>query len=31
MQNYPLLRELGKVERPVLVKRGLAATVDSGS
>jgi 3-deoxy-7-phosphoheptulonate synthase len=28
MQNYPLLRELGKVERPVLVKRGLAATVD---
>jgi 3-deoxy-7-phosphoheptulonate synthase len=28
MQNYPLLRELGKVERPVLVKRGLSATVD---
>src|SRR5262245_4212799 len=28
MQNYPLLRELGRVERPVLVKRGLAATVD---
>jgi len=28
MQNYPLLRELGTVERPVLVKRGLAATVD---
>jgi 3-deoxy-7-phosphoheptulonate synthase len=28
MQNYPLLRELGSVERPVLVKRGLAATVD---
>jgi 3-deoxy-7-phosphoheptulonate synthase len=28
MQNYPLLRELGKVERPVLIKRGLAATVD---
>jgi 3-deoxy-7-phosphoheptulonate synthase len=28
MQNYPLLRELGKVERPVLVKRGIAATVD---
>lgn len=28
MQNYPLLRELGQVERPVLVKRGLAATVD---
>jgi 3-deoxy-7-phosphoheptulonate synthase len=28
MQNYPLLRELGQVERPVLVKRGIAATVD---
>lgn len=28
MQNYPLLRELGQVERPVLVKRGLSATVD---
>jgi 3-deoxy-7-phosphoheptulonate synthase len=28
MQNYPLLRELGAVERPVLVKRGIAATVD---
>jgi 3-deoxy-7-phosphoheptulonate synthase len=28
MQNYPLLRELGRVERPVLLKRGLAATVD---
>lgn len=28
MQNYPLLRDLGKVERPVLVKRGIAATVD---
>jgi 3-deoxy-7-phosphoheptulonate synthase len=28
MQNYPLLRELGKVDRAVLVKRGIAATVD---
>ena len=28
MQNYPLLRELGSVERPVMVKRGLSATVD---
>ena len=28
MQNYALLRELGRVERPVMVKRGLAATVD---
>jgi 3-deoxy-7-phosphoheptulonate synthase len=28
MQNFSLLRELGKVDRPVLVKRGLSATVD---
>lgn len=28
MQNFPLLRELGKVDRAVLVKRGLSATVD---
>jgi 3-deoxy-7-phosphoheptulonate synthase len=28
MQNFSLLRELGKVEKPVLVKRGLSATVD---
>jgi len=28
MQNYPLLRELGSVDRAVLVKRGIAATVD---
>ncbi len=26
MQNFPLLRALGKVRRPVLLKRGLAAT-----
>ena len=28
MQNYPLLRALGRVQRPVLLKRGLASTVD---
>jgi len=28
MQNYPLLREVGKSGRPVLLKRGLAATYD---
>ncbi|MBS2962369.1 3-deoxy-7-phosphoheptulonate synthase [Actinocrinis puniceicyclus] len=27
MQNFPLLSELGKIGRPVLLKRGLAATV----
>ena len=28
MQNYALLRELGKVNRPVLLKRGLSATLE---
>ena len=28
MQNFALLRALGKVRRPVLLKRGLAATVE---
>jgi 3-deoxy-7-phosphoheptulonate synthase len=28
MQNYDLLKELGKLRRPVLLKRGLAATID---
>ncbi|HEY7726882.1 MAG TPA: 3-deoxy-7-phosphoheptulonate synthase, partial [Candidatus Eisenbacteria bacterium] len=28
MQNFSLLRELGRAEKPVLVKRGLSATVD---
>jgi 3-deoxy-7-phosphoheptulonate synthase len=28
MQNYNLLRELGKVRKPVLLKRGLAATIE---
>ncbi len=28
MQNFPLLKELGKVKKPVLLKRGLAATIE---
>ena len=28
MQNYPLLTELGKVEKPILLKRGLSATIE---
>jgi 3-deoxy-7-phosphoheptulonate synthase len=28
MQNFPLLRAVGKVARPVLLKRGFAATID---
>ena len=28
MQNYNLLKELGRVRRPVLLKRGLAATIE---
>lgn len=28
MQNYDLLRELGEIKKPVLLKRGLAATID---
>ena len=28
MQNFNLLRELGKVKRPVLLKRGIAATME---
>ncbi len=27
MQNYPLLAEVGRVRRPVLLKRGLSATI----
>ncbi len=27
MQNYPLLRAVGRIERPVLLKRGFAATL----
>jgi 3-deoxy-7-phosphoheptulonate synthase len=28
MQNFDLLKELGKVRRPVLLKRGMSATID---
>jgi len=28
MQNFPLLRELGKVDKPVMIKRGMAATIN---
>jgi chorismate mutase/prephenate dehydratase len=28
MQNFELLKELGRVDRPVLLKRGLSATLD---
>jgi 3-deoxy-7-phosphoheptulonate synthase len=28
MQNYPLLKALGQLRRPILLKRGLAATVE---
>ncbi|HEY3129093.1 MAG TPA: 3-deoxy-7-phosphoheptulonate synthase [Acidobacteriota bacterium] len=28
MQNYTILKELGKVKRPVLLKRGMAATIE---
>jgi 3-deoxy-7-phosphoheptulonate synthase len=28
MQNYNLLRELGKVPKPILLKRGIAATIE---
>jgi len=28
MQNFDLLRELGKIDRPVLLKRGLSSTIE---
>ena len=28
MQNYPLLRALGKVDRPILLKRGMSSTIE---
>ncbi|MDR0424483.1 MAG: 3-deoxy-7-phosphoheptulonate synthase [Clostridiales Family XIII bacterium] len=28
MQNFPLLREIGKTGKPVLLKRGLSSTID---
>ena len=29
MQNYPLLRKVGKIGKPILLKRGLSATMRS--
>jgi 3-deoxy-7-phosphoheptulonate synthase len=28
MQNFPLLRELGRIRRPVMLKRGISATIE---
>src|SRR2546422_484960 len=28
MQNFPLLRAVGQVQRPILLKRGFAATIE---
>jgi 3-deoxy-7-phosphoheptulonate synthase len=28
MQNYELLRELGKIKKPILLKRGISATIE---
>jgi 3-deoxy-7-phosphoheptulonate synthase len=28
MQNFPLLREVGRIDRPVLLKRGLSSTIE---
>ena len=28
MQNFELLKELGKINKPILLKRGLAATIE---
>ncbi len=28
MQNYELLKELGKIQKPILLKRGLSATIE---
>lgn len=28
MQNYPLLRKVGRLRKPVLLKRGMAATIE---
>ncbi|MBN1997782.1 3-deoxy-7-phosphoheptulonate synthase [candidate division KSB1 bacterium] len=28
MQNFSLLRELGKIKKPVMIKRGMAATIE---
>ena len=31
MQNFELLKELGKIDKPILLKRGLSATMKNGS
>ncbi len=28
MQNFELLKELGKIDKPILLKRGLSATIE---
>jgi 3-deoxy-7-phosphoheptulonate synthase len=28
MQNYPLLREVGRIGKPILLKRGMSATIE---
>jgi 3-deoxy-7-phosphoheptulonate synthase len=28
MQNFPLLKEVGKIDRPILLKRGMSATIE---
>ena len=28
MQNFDLLKELGKINKPILLKRGLSATIE---
>ena len=28
MQNFPLLKEAGRTQKPVMLKRGLAGTID---
>ncbi|MDO6354377.1 3-deoxy-7-phosphoheptulonate synthase [Caloramator sp. CAR-1] len=28
MYNYPLLKELGRIKKPILLKRGISATID---
>ena len=28
MQNFDLLKELGKIDKPILLKRGLSATIE---
>ena len=30
MQNFELLKELGKIRKPILLKRGLSATIEEG-